>query len=134
MTNDTAGRGTVPEERSRLAWAGVLTGPIAWIVQLVGNWTLGEVIACAPANRPTGEILGWSVNAVVGVADVVLLGVTVLAGIGSFVELRRIRARSDPTPGARATWLATAGVMTSVLFSILILTSFVPIGLIGGCR
>jgi len=118
--------------RSRLAWAGVLTGPIAWIVQLFGSWILGEVIACAPANRATGEILGLHVNAAVAILNGVLLGLTVVAGVASFADLR-IRTRSDHSPGGRATWLATAGVMTSALFAVLIATSFIPIVLTSGC-
>lgn len=119
--------------RSTLGWIGVLTGPTAWTIQLLSGWTLGEVIACAPANGSPGEVLGLPVSAVTGIVNAVLLVVTVLVGVGSFAELRGIRAGTDRTPGHRATWLATAGVMTSVLFATLIASSFVPIALIGEC-
>jgi hypothetical protein len=132
MANATEGPAMVGF-RARRAWAGVLVGPTAWIVQLFGNWILGEVIACAPANAATGQILGRSLDMVVVAFDVVLLALTVLSGIGSFLELRRIRSASDPTPAGWASWLASAGVMTSVLFSILIVTSFIPLGLIRRC-
>lgn len=121
------------DQPSRLAWFGVLTGPIAWIVQLFGSWILGEVIGCARGNRPLGEILGLRVNAFAGIVNAVLLGLTVLAGVLSYLELRSIRGRDDPSPERRATWLATAGVMTSALFAVLIATSFLPIALIEGC-
>ena len=120
-------------QRSTLGWVAFLVGPIAWILQLIGSWTIGEVIACAPAARPAGEILGLHVNAFVGIVDAVLLALTVLAGVGAFLELRAIRSTEDRSPGHRATWLATAGLMTSVLFAILIASSFVPIGMISGC-
>ena len=132
MANATDRR-TAAGHRSRLAWAGVLVGPTAWIVQLFGNWILGEVIACAPANRATGQILGRSLDTVVVAFDVALLALTALSGVGAFLELRRTRTGSDPTPAGWVSWLAGAGVMTSVLFSILILTSFIPLGLIRRC-
>lgn len=136
MTNGRAGNDEAMGARayrSTLGWIGVLTGPTAWTIQLLSSWTLGEVIACAPANGAPGEVLGLPVSAVTGIVNAVLLVVTVLVGIGSFAELRGIRARADRTPGHRATWLATAGVMTSVLFATLIASSFVPIALIGEC-
>jgi hypothetical protein len=132
MANATDHR-AVAGKRARLAWAGVLVGPTAWMVQLFGNWILGEVIACGPANQATGQILGRSLDMVVVAFDVVLLALTALSGVGSLLELRRIRWGSDPTPAAWVSWVAGAGVMTSVLFSILILTSFIPLGLIRRC-
>ena len=119
---------------SPLGWLGVLTGPIAWMIQLLTSWAFAEVVACAPATQATGDVLGIGVNAFLATINVVLLGLTVLSGVGSYIELRRIGAGSDPTPGGRATWLATAGVMTSILFTVLIAVSFVPAELIAGCR
>lgn len=119
--------------RSTLGWVGVLTGPTAWIVQLLSSWALGEVVGCAPGNTSPGEVLGLQVEAVAGIVNAILLVLTMLAGVGSFVELRGIRVRSDTSVGERATWLATAGVLTSVLFAVLIATSFVPIVLLGEC-
>jgi hypothetical protein len=124
---------TRQDHRSAGAWMGVLTGPIAWFAQLLGNWILGEVIGCSPANRGSGSILGFQVNVVAAIANVVLLGLTILAGLLSYRDLRSVRSRTDDTPGHRATWLATAGVMTSMLFAALIVTSFIPISLVRGC-
>jgi hypothetical protein len=118
--------------RSPWGWAGVLVGPIAWMAQLLLSWAVGEILACGRAVVDPGRVLGIDANAVVAIMNAVLLALTAVAGIGSLVELRAIR-RSDPTPGGRATWLATAGVMTSVLFVVLIATSFVPVALIEGC-
>jgi hypothetical protein len=119
--------------RSTWGWLGLLVGPTAWAIQLMANWAFGEVIACAPAARPPGAIVGIDVNAFNAIVNAVLLALTVSSGVGSFVELRRIRSRSDTTPAERATWLATAGVMTSALFTLLIAVSFIPLGLIRGC-
>ena len=120
--------------RSTWGWLGLLVGPTAWAVQLTANWAFGEVIACSPAARPAGAVLGIEVNAFNAIVNVVLLGLTVLSGVGAYVELRRIRSRPDETPAQRATWLATAGIMTAALFTLLIAVSFIPLGLIQGCE
>jgi len=129
---DAVTRSTVA--RSTLGWLGVLTGPIAWMIQLRTSWALAELIACAPATETVGDVLGIGVNAFIAIVNAVLLGLTVLSGVGSYIERRRIRAGTDPSPGDRATWLATAGVMTSILFSVLITVSFVPAEMFGVCQ
>jgi hypothetical protein len=123
-----------PTSRSTWGWLGLLVGPTAWAAQLVGNWAFGEVIACSPAARPPGVIFGIELNAFNAIVNVVLLALTVASGIGAFLELRRVRSRQDQTPAQRATWLATAGVMTSALFTLLIAVSFIPLGLVRGCE
>lgn len=120
--------------RSTWGWLGLLVGPTAWAVQLTANWAFGEVIACSPAARPAGAVLGVEVNVFNAIVNVVLLALTVAIGVGAFIELRRIRSRPDETPAQRATWLATAGVMTAALFTLLIAVSFIPLGLIQGCE
>jgi hypothetical protein len=119
---------------SARAWFGVLTGPAAWAVQLIGSWVFGEVIACSPGNRTFGSILGLHVNAFAAVVNGTLLALTVLSGLAAYAELRARRDGTDETPGQRATELARAGVITSILFVVLIAASFVPIVLVGGCR
>jgi hypothetical protein len=129
---------TAPEaprtSRSTWGWLGLLVGPTAWAAQLTANWAFGEVIACSPAARPAGAVLGIEVNAFNAIVNVVLLALTVLSGVGAYVELRRVRSRQDDTPAQRATWLATAGIMTAALFTLLIAVSFIPLGLIQGCE
>jgi hypothetical protein len=120
--------------RSTWGWLGLLVGPIAWAAQLMTNWAFGEVIACSPAARPAGVVLGIEVNAFNAIVNVPLLALTVASGVGAFVELRRVRRRRDETPAERATWLATAGVMTSALFTLLIAVSLIPLGLIRACE
>jgi hypothetical protein len=61
------------------------------------------------------------------------LAFTVVAGVLSYVELRSLRSRRDRTPADRATWLARSGIMSSILFAVLIAVSFVPVVMIGGC-
>jgi hypothetical protein len=120
--------------RSRLGWLGVLTGPVAWAVQLYGDWLLGEVVGCAPATRARGTVLGLQVGQATGLLSAVVLAITVASGVLSFLELRTVRREGDDTIGSRAAWVATAGVMTSVLFSIVIATSFLAVAFGEGCR
>jgi hypothetical protein len=132
-TNDQAlgrhsGRG------SPLGWLGVLTGPIAWAIQLYGDWLLGEVIGCAPASGSTGTVLGLSVRTTTALLSGILLAMTVVSGVLSYLEWRAVRRRRDDTTESRATWVATAGVLTSALFSIVIATSFLPVVIGGSCR
>lgn len=122
------------EPGSARAWIGVLTGPAAWAVQLIGSWVFGEVIACSPGNSSLGSILGLHVNTFAAAVNGTLLVLTVLSGLAAYAELRSRRDEPDATPGRRATELARAGVITSILFAVLIAVSFVPIALVGGCR
>ena len=121
-----------PSMRSPFGWTAVLTGPLAWATQLFANWMTGEVLACGQASRPRAEVYGLSVNAVATLITAALLLATVLAGVGAYLELRRVRA-SDVTTAGRATWVARAGVMSCAFFTVVIATSFVPVGLIEGC-
>jgi hypothetical protein len=120
-----------------LSWAGVIVGPAAWALQLYGNWAMGEILACSPASAANaayaGKILGVSVGAAAAIVNAVLLSATIAAGVLAFLRLRAVRAGGDPSPGHRATWLSIAGVMTSVLFSILIAMSYVVVVLVRGC-
>jgi hypothetical protein len=121
------------ERADLLAWAGVLVGPAAWAAQLYGNWAMAEMLACSPGVERPGEILGLPVTTFAAIVNLVLFSATVLAGAASFARLRSVRRREDDTPGHRATWLPIAGVMTSILFAILIAMSFVVVVLVRGC-
>ena len=132
-TRSSADPITGVERADLLAWAGVLVGPAAWAAQLYGNWALAEMLACSPGVERPGEILGLPVTTFAAIVNLVLLSATVLAGAASFARLRSVRRREDATPGHRATWLPIAGVMTSILFAILIAMSFVVVVLVRGC-
>jgi hypothetical protein len=125
-----AGRKPVGSTR---AWIGLIVPPTAWAAQLYLGWAFAEVVACAPANRTFGEVLGLGVDTFTGVLNAVLLAASVLSGVLAVTELRSRRRREDPTPAARATELARAGVISSVLFSILIAASFVVVASVS-CR
>ncbi|HZD17626.1 MAG TPA: hypothetical protein VE669_05745 [Actinomycetota bacterium] len=115
------------------AWAGVLVGPLAWAAQLYGNWAMGEVIACAPASDRAGSLLGLSVSGAAAIWNGVLLALTLGSLALAGLHLRTLRRGGDRSPAGRERWLARAGVMTAVLFSILIAASFIPIAMVRGC-
>ncbi|HZD78560.1 MAG TPA: hypothetical protein VE646_00760 [Actinomycetota bacterium] len=121
------------DHRSVLAWIGVLTGPVAWVLQLYWSWAIGEFLACGPASRAGDRIFGFDMNTFSAMLNGGLLAFTVVAGVLSYVELRSLRSRRDRTPADRATWLARSGIMSSILFAVLIAVSFVPVVMIGGC-
>ena len=118
---------------ARAVWFGVLAPPAAWAIQLIGDWALGEVIACAPANRPVGVVYGIQVNALAAILNGILLLTAIAAGVVSASRWRSLREDTPEAPTGATMWLAMAGVMSSALFSVLIATSFVPLLLIGGC-
>jgi hypothetical protein len=137
MSNTTDGlTGSAPAKHARTgaaSWSGIFVGPIAWAAQLYGSWVIGEVIACAPASRPAGQILGLGVATFTALLDGLLLCITIASGLVSWRELMRLRRSGDGTNGGRATWLASAGVMASGLFTIAIAASFLPLTMAGRC-
>jgi hypothetical protein len=110
---------------SLLLWVGVLTGPAAWSLQLLVNYNLEE-LACAPANQDPGRLLGLGVETIVAFTNILLAVATLLAGVAA-LHCRRVNAKAPAgTTGDRAAWMAVAGVMTSILFLIIILAGFAP--------
>lgn len=112
-------------------WVGLLTGPAAWALQVLVNYSVEE-IACAPATRQTGEIWGFSTETIILIVNVVLAAATVLAGILAYRCLREIGEGDDEAH--RATWMARTGIMSSILFLIAIGLGFAPQWFLGVCE
>lgn len=119
-------------ESARL-WFGVLTGPIAWSLQLGVDWFLAEVVACSPHTDPMGEIGSVPLYAVTASLNAVLLAATAIALVVSWRDLQRIRQRGDETTGRRAEWMARTGVINSSVFAVIIAASYVSIAITRGC-
>jgi hypothetical protein len=119
-------------ESARL-WFGVLTGPIAWAVQLGANWFLAEVVACSPHADPIGEIGSVPLYAVTASLNAVLLAVTAIAGVVAWRDLQQIREHGDETTGHRAEWMARSGVINSVVFLVIMAANYVSIAITRGC-
>jgi hypothetical protein len=118
---------------SAALWFGLLGGPIAWSVQLVLNYALEEGIACTPASRTPGAILGLSTSFWIVVVSAVLAAITLAALTTSIAAFRRLR-RDDSTPGRRAEWMAFAGIVNSVVFLLPILLAFIPALVLETCH
>lgn len=129
----TAGEVTRRESTgSVLLWFGVLGAPAAWTFQLMLNYSLEEWFACSPASQTRGLVLGVDVDVVATVITATLAVVGVLAGLVSLRCLRRIKSVGED--GGRARWMAIAGVMNSLLYTLIILFSFVVPVVLGTCE
>ncbi len=118
---------------SVLLWFGLLAAPIAWVAQLLVNYSLEEWFACSPGSNEAGEVLGLSVP---GIAFGVTGLLAVLAAAGGAVAItcyRRIRV-GDDDESERARWMALAGIFNSVLYFIIIIASFGPPLILGVCE
>lgn len=96
-------------------WFAVLGAPLAWAGQLAVNYMLEEVLACAPANRPSGVLLGMDVRRWLIISSV---GFGVIALSSLLVALRSWRRlqEGDESTGRRALWMAKAGIVNSAIF------------------
>lgn len=114
-------------------WLGTLGGPVAWGAAFLFNYPLEEVLACSPAVRTKGEILGLGTEAIMWVANG---AATLLALIclGLAIHCLRVTSRTDTSTGNRAGWMAKVGVLTSALFLILIVAQFGPMMFLDRCE
>jgi hypothetical protein len=122
----------VSHERWRLAalWAGLLTGPIAWLMLLEVNYILAYV-ACE--SRST-----WFMH----LAVVIALLVVATAGYGAWAASHgNILAAetltpplSDETRLQRSRWMSLAGVALSAWFLLVILAMEVPLIVLKECQ
>jgi len=104
-------------------WFGVLAGPIVWAAQLLIDYGLDEMIACAPGNRHRGSIHGAGIETVIQITNVVATVLALLAFAVSFRAYRRL-SDGDGSPGFRARWMAAAGMFISGLFLMAIVLTF----------
>lgn len=132
-TRVTAGEITRRESTgSFLLWFGILGAPAAWTFQLLLNYSLEEWFACSPASQTRGLVLGVDVGLVATSITAALAFVAVLAGVVSIRCLKAIKPVGEA--GGRARWMAIAGVMNSVLYTVIILFSFVVPLILGTCE
>ncbi|HEX2241035.1 MAG TPA: hypothetical protein VHJ82_07855 [Actinomycetota bacterium] len=119
---------------SFLLWFGLLGAPLAWVTQLVVNYSLEEWFACSPGAQERGEVAGLGVPTAAVIVSATLTVVAVLAGLVAWRCLRRMTTRSDASVGGRARWMAVAGIMNTILYTIALVASFAPPALLDVCR
>jgi hypothetical protein len=121
--------------QSLFLWFGLLTGPGAWTIMLLVNYSLEEVISCTAAAATPGVVLGFGVKPIVLILNTVLAAATLLAGLVSF-RCYRLLTRSEikSATDERARWMAVAGIMLSILFLVIIVVSSAPPFLLDVCE
>ncbi len=122
----------VLHERLRLAalWAGVLTGPLAWLTLLEVNY-VSAYVACE--SRST-----WFMH----LAVVAALSLTAGAGYAAWTastdqstgDEAQAPPLSDETRLQRSRWMSLAGIAISAWFILVILAMEVPLTLLEECR
>jgi hypothetical protein len=130
---------TLPS-RSVALWFGVLAGPVLWVTQLYVNYQWEEVLACSPAVRSPGAVLGLSVRTVILLVNAVATAGTVSALAVALRCYRRTGAvesggvRTTEFRRSVAHWMALAGIINSVLFLFLIVVGFAPPLMLESCQ
>jgi hypothetical protein len=120
---------TKAEYRGSLSlWTALLAGPLAWITNLVLGSEIPELM-CAPGASQ--DVLGLSIEAFIVGATALLAGIAVGGGVLAFRCWRA--SKGDGTTGRRASWMSVAGIMTNVLFLILILPGLAPSFFLSQC-
>lgn len=114
--------------RTAILWAGILTGPIVWLLMLEANYVL-TYVACETGHE-------WFLHATV------LAAVCIVAVAGSLAWLHG--PPDDPelhtppvtrqTAEQRARWMAMYGVASSAWFVIVILANEIPILVLRACE
>lgn len=118
-----------------LLWIGIVLPATAWMIQLFALYMLEDFISCTPGSRTPGVILGVGVRPIALLITLVLGAATALAGLTSARIWRGIRAAGgDGDPAGRVRWMALAGMMSSVLFLLIMLVKVVPPLMIGVCQ
>ncbi|MFN2613702.1 MAG: hypothetical protein ABR552_02645 [Actinomycetota bacterium] len=118
---------------SSLLWFGVLAGPLVWAGQLLLDFGLDEAVVCAPGARASGLFFNVGIESVIQITNAVATIITALAFVVSYRCYRRLR-HSDRTEGARARWLAVAGMFDSGLFLLITVMKFASPFFLSPCK
>jgi hypothetical protein len=115
-------RAEISRRRSAALWFGILAGPAAWALQVLIGYG-AEEIACS-AGSQTSELLGIGIHPWIVATHILLIAVTLVAGVVSSYCWRG--TKPEATTGDRARWMALTGLMVSVLFLIVLAAGFFP--------
>jgi len=121
-----------PHHRKRLAalWAGLLTGPVAWLTLLQANYVMSYV-SCESKQK-------WFLHAATFVAAAIVALVGIYAWRLGAAERSLDESPSPPigyqTSESRAVWMGYAGAAISAWFVIAILSMEVPVIVLKICQ
>jgi hypothetical protein len=132
---------TTPERVTRaetsqsiLLWFGILGGPLAWTAEILVAADLAEVLCYSGAEASgRAQIYGVDVEVFLVALTAVLTLMCVAAGIVAGRCLLSLRAAGDATTSRRATWMARAGVLVSILFGLATVIGLIPLYLLETC-
>jgi hypothetical protein len=122
----------VSHERWRLAalWAGVLTGPLAWLALLEFNYVFAGLACELQAT--------WFLHLANAIALLAVLASGYAARAGSVGQLEELGshapALADETRLQRARWMSRSGLFISAWFVIVILAMEVPVIVLKECQ
>ncbi len=112
-------------DRNTALWAGVLTGPIAWMISFGANWVL----------VPWACTLGWM--PALYIVTVIALVIVAASGLLAWREWRQTGEEppgEGGNPIARARAMAIGGVALSAMFFLTILVQAIPNVVLAGCQ
>jgi hypothetical protein len=114
--------------RTAALWAGVLTGPIVWLVLLEVNYVL-TYVACETGHK-------WFMHTAVLVALALVATAGYLAWVNGPPDDPEISTPpvTRETAEQRARWMALYGVVSSIWFFIVILANEIPILVLRACE
>ncbi len=119
---------------SILLWFGILGAPVAWTIETLVAPDLAEVLCYSGAQASgRGDIYGVNVEVFLAALTGVLTLMCVAAGVVAARCLVSLHAAGDVTTSRRATWMARAGVMVSILFGLATVIGFIPLHLLETC-
>ena len=117
--------------RGLLAWYGVLGAPLAWTVELLAGYGTQEA-ACAVGS--TSTTLSGNANSAIGAITAAMLLVALGGLLAARSTTRALRAGEIPDPRGRVAFMARFATITSLLFSLAIVLSGIPILALESCH
>lgn len=106
-------------------WAGLLAGPVAWLVQLQAVYALAQQVCLG--------LGAWTLHAATLACLLPALGGCGLAWSGWGAAGRHWPSDADEGKLARVRFLSVLGLLTGALFSLLILAQWIAVWLLDPC-
>jgi hypothetical protein len=117
--------------RQLLAWYGVLGAPLAWTVELLAGYGTQEA-ACSAGSTSTS--LSGNANSAIGVLTAAMLLVAIGSALAARATRRALAAGEISDPRGRVEFMARVGTIGSLLFTLAIVLSGIPIFALDSCH
>jgi hypothetical protein len=114
--------------RSLLTWFGALGAPFAWTLQFLVGFFFAEAACNEAGTRWSVPVDGAAIA-----ATAVAAAVAVLAGLSALAVFRETRDEKEP-PLGRVHFLATIGMVVSLLFLFIIVMNGVGVAVLANCH